>query len=377
MVYFPHEARAWLAEPSCSFVFMCNNGMSDSLPVPALHADVVRLKAFGPNPATVYLARLAPGSRRTMRGALASIAAICVPDSTEAPDPEAFPWHLVRAEHAKAIRAALAQTYKYSTANKALSALRGVLREAWELGQMETEHYHRTAAIRAVKGSRASQATGRALKRPELRALIEACLVPISPRRGAPAVVTDKGRRDAALVALGYGCGLRRDELASLLVGDLDFVQRRVVVRGKGNKERVVPIPPGAFHALRDYLAIRVERLVGDDGEAPLLSPIYKGTALFIRARRGGHLDRTAEALTGQAVYHVLQTRAREAGVEAFSPHDLRRSYVGDLLDEGADLSVAQQLAGHASPTTTAGYDRRGERAKEQAASRLDVPYDR
>ena len=187
--------------------------------------------------------------------------------------------------------------------------------------------------------------------------------------------MTDKGRRDAALVALGYGCGLRRDELASLAVGDLDLVQRRVVVRGKGNKERVVPIPPGAFHALRDYLAVRVERLVGDDDEPSLLSPLYKDTALFVRARRGGILDRSAEALTGQAVYHVLQTRAREAGVESFSPHDLRRSYVGDLLDEGADLSVAQQLAGHASPTTTAGYDRRGERAKEQAAARLDVPY--
>ena len=59
---------------------------------------------------------------------------------------------MVRAEHTKAIRAALAEQYKYSTANKALSALRGVLREAWELGQMDTEHYHRAAAIRAVKG---------------------------------------------------------------------------------------------------------------------------------------------------------------------------------------------------------------------------------
>ena len=355
-----------------------------ALPVPALSAVEVASPRPSPNPATVYLARLAPGSRRTMRGALATVAAICVPDADPAPDPEAFPWWSFRAEHAKAVRGALAERFKYTTANKTLSALRGVLREAWELGLMETEHYHRAAAVRAVKGSSAAAATGRSLARGELRALIEASLTPVSPRKGDAPVVTEKGQRDAALVALGYGCGLRRDELATLMVGDLDLVQRRVVVRGKGNKERVVPIPPGAFHALRDYLAVRLgasgdgpgDELVDARGDASLLSPLYKETPLFVRARRGGRLDRSADSLTGQAVYHVLKTRAQEAGVEAFSPHDLRRSYVGDLLDEGADLSVAQQLAGHASPTTTAGYDRRGERAKEQAASRLDVPYD-
>ena len=330
----------------------------------------------GVNPATVYLARLAPGSRRTMRGALATVAAICVPDADPAPDPEAFPWPAFRAEHAKAVRAALAERFKYTTVNKTLSALRGVLREAWELGLMETEPYHRAVAVRAVKGSSAAAATGRSLARGELRALIEACLAPVSSRKGEPPVVTEKGRRDAALVALGYGCGLRRDELATLAVGDLDLVQRRVTVRGKGNKTRVVPVPPGAFHAFRDYLHVRTGGLVDRGGEASLLLPIYKETPLFVRARRGGRLVADADALTGQAVYHVLRQRAKEAGIEAFSPHDLRRTYVGDLLDEGADLSVAQQLAGHASPTTTAGYDRRGERAKEQAAARLDVPYD-
>ena len=329
----------------------------------------------GPNPATVYLARLAPGSRRAMRGALATIAAVCAPDADPPPDPEAFPWWAFRAEHAKAVRAALAERYKYTTANKALSALRGVLREAWELGLMETEHYHRAAAVRAVKGQSASAATGRSLARGELRALIKACLTPRSPRKGDPPIVTEKGRRDAALVALGYGCGLRRDELASLVAGDLDLARRRVTVRGKGNKERVVPIPPGALHALEDYLAVRL-----DGGTSHLPSPAREGapadTPLFVRARRGGRLVAEAPPLTGQAVYHVLRQRATEADVGAFSPHDLRRTYIGDLLDEGADLSVAQDLAGHASPTTTAGYDRRGERAKEQAAARLDVPYD-
>ena len=327
-----------------------------------------------------------------MRQALSVIAAICLPGSDEVPTPEDFPWWHLRAEHTKAVRAQLSGRYRFSTANKMLSALRGVLREAWELGLMDTDAYHRATAIRAVRGQRAAQATGRSLARAELRALIEASLEPKAPRAGEAAVLSDKGRRDAALVALGYGCGLRRDELASLLVGDVDLAMRRVVVRGKGNKERVVPIPPGAFHALRDYLGVRLAGLrlyreglrAADSGEAGEGAPIYnvsptadahRAAPLFVRARRGGVLDAGARSITGQAVYYVLSTRAKEAGVSQFSPHDLRRSYVGDLLDEGADLSVAQQLAGHASPATTAGYDRRGERAKEQAASRLDVPY--
>ena len=109
----------------------CNNGMNESdLPVPSLASVEIGRTRVGPNPATVYLARLALGSRRTMRGALATVAAICVPDADPPPDPEAFPWHAFRAEHAKAIRAALAERYKYTTVNKTLSALRGVLRVA-------------------------------------------------------------------------------------------------------------------------------------------------------------------------------------------------------------------------------------------------------
>jgi site-specific recombinase XerD len=89
--------------------------------------------------------------------------------------------------------------------------------------------------------------------------------------------------------------------------------------------------------------------------------------------RRGGHLQ--WRQLTEQAVYHILSERAKRVGVKDISPHDFRRTFVGDLLDAGADIATVQRMAGHADVSTTARYDRRGEEAKRKAAGLLHVPY--
>jgi len=153
-----------------------------------------------------------------------------------------------------------------------------------------------------------------------------------------------------------------RAEVTALAVDAWDAERRELRVRGKGDRERMVPIPPGAAAAVEDWLAVR--------GRAP-------GT-LFRRVLKGGRI--VANGITTQAVYDVLP-RAAGAGVDDLSPHDLRRTYVGDLLDAGADLSTVQQLAGHADVSTTARYDRRGARVRRRrspprplSAPQLDAP---
>ena len=79
--------------------------------------------------------------------------------------------------------------------------------------------------------------------------------------------------------------------------------------------------------------------------------------------------------MTPQGIYYLLKSRAKRAGVKSFSPHDFRRTFVGDLLDAGANFAIVARMAGHASVNTTTRYDRRPERAKQEAAKLIDVPY--
>ena len=94
---------------------------------------------------------------------------------------------------------------------------------------------------------------------------------------------------------------------------------------------------------------------------------------LFCRISKGGNI--AVCGMTPGAVLLILRKRATQAGVADFSPHDVRRSFISELLDAGADIATVQQLAGHSNVQTTARYDRRGEVGKRKAAELLHVPF--
>jgi integrase len=99
----------------------------------------------------------------------------------------------------------------------------------------------------------------------------------------------------------------------------------------------------------------------------------HDADALFGQAVRGGRGGERRLADKGVAV--ILSDRAAAAGVAPFTPHDMRRTYISELLDAGADLATVQKMVGHESVTTTAGYDRRGDAAKRKAADLVHVPF--
>ena len=304
---------------------------------PAL-AKVLPPAALDQDPVAVYLAGLgSPKSRRTMLAALDTIA-------TELGAPSAYdiPWRALRYPHVAALRARLAERRAPATVNKVLSALRGVAREAMRLGQLAAEEYTKITDVEGLRGSRLP--AGRHIEMPELVSLFAAC-----PKN------TPAGARDAALLAVLRVAGLRRAELAALKIENLDREVWTLRVLGKGNKERRAYVVQ-ARAELEAWIEVRGE----------------EAGPLFCAVNKAGRP--TGAKMGESSIAYVLGRVATRAGVKDVSPHDMRRTFVGDLLDAGADIAVVQRLAGHAQVTTTQRYDRRGERAAAKAAALIGVP---
>jgi integrase len=183
----------------------------------------------------------------------------------------------------------------------------------------------------------------------ELEALVITCHRP-SPN---PSL----GIRDAAIISTLYAAALRRQEIVDLNLADLSFTEASLRILGKGNKKRVVYLSQDALSALLAWLDVR-SRKVG-----PLFSHVQKGGKVTLRR------------LTPQAIYCQLKRRALEAGVDAFTPHDLRRTSITDLLSAEVDVLTVSAIAGHASADTTRRYDKRSEETKKAAADKLHSPF--
>ncbi len=152
-----------------------------------------------------------------------------------------------------------------------------------------------------------------------------------------------RGRRDAALVALLAGTGVRRAEASALTVNDLDLARRVVTVRsGKGRRYREIPMPDWYLAALTDWLQVT-------EGSGSLVRQVD----------RWGHVG---GAMSSHAIAEVLHRLCETAGMPRSGPHGLRRYAVTSVLRyEGGDMGIAQQFAGHVDPSTTLrSYDARG-----------------
>jgi integrase/recombinase XerD len=166
------------------------------------------------------------------------------------------------------------------------------------------------------------------LSRDEVNRLLE------QPRGLSPAAL-----RDRALLETMYACGLRASEAITLELGELDLEAGILRARGKGSKERLVPIGSKAIATLHTYLAQGRPRLVGLDDES----------RVFVNLR--GH------GLSRQGLYKIVQGHAASAGLEhRMSPHTLRHTFATHLLAGGCDLRSLQEMLGHADIGTTQIY---------------------
>ena len=292
------------------------------------------------HPAAHYLLSLrSPASRRTQASQLRKLAQYLGERD----------WHLVDWARlgyggANALLARLAADEPSAASyNAARAALRGVFHQAFLLQQVGHETLLRVQSIKGERVSREKEPAGRYLSASELHFLFSSCKDE-----------TNRGLRDGAVIACLVYAGLRRAEAAGLQLRDIQLDEAIVVRRGKGRKARRIPMIDPATKLLQSWVLAR--------GREP--------GAFF---RRISWKDRILDSgISDQTVYDIVKNRS---GLVNISPHDLRRTFVSNLLAASQDLNAARRLAGHSSTDTTAIYDRRAEIGDKRAMEQLGATF--
>ncbi|ECP3904358.1 site-specific integrase [Salmonella enterica] len=292
-------------------------------------APVVQTTVFD-----AYLGGLAPSGRRGITSLLNRSASI-LKRGADAAD---YPWEQLNYAAVAKVRAALLDDgYAVSSVNMALSALRGVAQTAFNLNCMDAETLARIRSVKRVSGD--IQRKGRALDRQEIRALIQAAKQhPQHVRR----------YRDTAIVLTLCGTGLRAGELVKLERRDYDN-GILTVRQGKGRKYREIHVADAVDKAA--WLKVSANEAEN---------------ALFSRIQRNGKT--ATQPLTTTGLTGILAELQQMSGMARFTPHDMRRTFITRLLEQGVDINTVRQLAGHSDISTTTRYDCRGEEMKISAS---------
>lgn len=294
------------------------------------------------NPAQAYVLTLGAGqSRQKVIRVLNKIAKDLGHDNLNT-----FPWERLSYDMLLAFRTKrLDEGLAPSTINLQLSILKMVAKQAWLKGMMTLETYTAIKECKSVRGSRVSK--GRALNLRESNRLL------------ATAELKDSaiGTRDAAIIALAIGCGMRRAEIAGLKRKALNHVTHVITILGKGNKERRVTPSDEAWERLQEWLNLR-----GEEG----------CENVFVTVKKGHHIMHFMP-LSESGIYKLLRTNANQAKVASFTPHDLRRTFATRLLETGADINTVRKVMGHSSVVTTQRYDKRDESELEVATKKIPL----
>ncbi|MGH0034027.1 MAG: tyrosine-type recombinase/integrase [Myxococcota bacterium] len=284
------------------------------------------------NPVDSYLERLrSKASRTSVRSSLKVLADIASGGRIEA---EQFPWHRLTYRQGLRLRSALVELYEPAGVNAKLSALREVVRECFVLELVRSDHLERILHVKSVPESTVLR--GREARRDELVRLAEVCR---ADKRA-------QGPRDFAVFSLLAGLGVRSIELARAQLSDVDLEGGVLTVRRKGGRVDQAPLSATTVRALRAWIEVRGNEY----------------GALFYACDRSGGVR--PKPIGRHAIRRLVERRRAEAGLEKLTPHDLRRTLAGQLLDdEAVDLGTAKRILGHRKTDTLLRYDHRPLRA--------------
>jgi integrase/recombinase XerD len=316
--------------------------------VAARHGGDMRLSAIfsrrsgknGTHPVDSYLDSLTPNTRKAYARALEAIA-----EAISGGKRDAHSLNWIKLDHTDDLRlkAAVQNGISKRTANLRLTVYRVFMQNLWEHEAITADRLLRVKTVKNLR--RQSLPVGRELPAHEIDAAIDWCEAQPSP----------KGLRDAALIAMLYGTGMRRSEAVAFRLEDYrPGKSPEVVIRdGKGGKERGVDLKPALQTRIDAW--IKVRGLV----TGPLFCPVGTSGQVYIGK------------LHPQTITDIVREVAEGCGLAHFTPHDLRRSFCTHLLDAKNPITIVAGLMGHSDVKTTMGYYRSSQEKERKASYSL------